>query len=190
MFRSDEFTLAHMNSLDIASAELPQGDLRLLKTVTARRLLAEQAVARLAYTGRDETPRVIPVNFLWNGEELVIPAFAGTYKVRDLAVRPDIAVCIDTTDGPPRVVMLRGKITMSTTDGVLPEYAITQRKVMGEGAQAYLASIDQPGLRMVRIGLRPAWAGLLDFQERFPARIPGPVIAALGAGNPSAPSRH
>jgi Pyridoxamine 5'-phosphate oxidase len=140
-------------------------------------------VARLAYAGKDGTPRLIPVNFLWTGEEVVIGAFAGTYKVRDLQARPDVAIRIDTADGPPQVLMLRGKVTLAEVEGVLPEYAIIQRAGMGdEAGTAYLEAIDQPGLRMVRIGLRPSWVGLIDFQERLPALIPEPVRAALGAG--------
>ncbi|MFF5212517.1 pyridoxamine 5'-phosphate oxidase family protein [Streptosporangium sp. NPDC000396] len=170
-----------MGSLNDEAASLPQGDLRLLDTSTVRRLLAT-SVAHLAYNGRDGTPRVIPVNFHWTGDELVIGAFAGTYKVRDLRARPDVAICVDTTGGPPQVLMLRGEVSLAEVEGVLPEYAITQRLMMGdEAAAAYLQAIDKPGLRMVRIGLRPAWVGFLDFRERFPARTPEPVLAAFGA---------
>ena len=35
-----------------------------------------------------------------------------------------------------------------------------------------LAALDVPGLRMVRIGLRPSWVGVIDFRERFPGRTP------------------
>jgi hypothetical protein len=165
------------------AVSLPQGDLRLLDTPTARRLLTTPLVARLAYTGKDGTPRLIPVNFLWTGEEVVIGAFAGTYKVRDLRARPDVAICIDTADGPPQVLMLRGRVTLAEVEGVLPEYATIQRAGMGDKAgNAYLEAIDQPGLRMVRIGLRPTWVGVIDFKERFPALIPDPVRAALAAG--------
>ncbi|MDH2430342.1 pyridoxamine 5'-phosphate oxidase family protein [Sphaerisporangium sp. TRM90804] len=161
----------------------PQGDVRLLDTPVARRLLAAPLVARLAYTGKDGTPRLIPVDFLWTGDELVVGAFAGTYKIRDLRARPDVAVTIDTADGPPQVLMLRGRVTLAEADGVLPEYAAMQRRGMGErAATAYLEAIDRPGLRMVRIGLRPAWVGVLDFQRRFPSRTPQPVLAALGGG--------
>jgi hypothetical protein len=160
---------------------LRQGDVRLLDTPIAQRLLTAPLVARLAYTGKDDTPRVIPVDFLWTGDELVIAAFAGTYKVRDLHARPDVAVCIDTADGPPQVLMLRGRVTMTETDGVLPEYAAIQRQGRGdEEANAYLEAIDQPGLRMVRISLRPTWVGIVDFGgQRLPARTPAPVRDAL-----------
>ena len=57
-----------------------------------------------------------------------------------------------------------------------------QRAVMGEEAwNAYLKAIEQPGLEMVRIGLRPAWVGVLDHQDRFPERTPELVVAASGA---------
>ncbi|RAO13879.1 hypothetical protein ONO86_00437 [Micromonospora noduli] len=162
---------------------LPQGDVKLLDTPLARRLLAASLVARLAYTSRDGTPRLIPVNILWTGDELVVGAFAGTYKIRDLSARPDVAVCIDTADGLPEVLMLRGTVTLTEVEGVLPEYATIQRAGMGdEMVNAYLAAIDQSGLRMVRIGLRPTWVGVVDFKERFPARTPQPVRAALGGG--------
>ncbi|MFD0973519.1 pyridoxamine 5'-phosphate oxidase family protein [Plantactinospora endophytica] len=159
---------------------LRQGDVKLLETPIAQRLLSTPLVARMAYTGRDGAPRLIPVNFLWTGEELVVGAFAGNYKVRDLRTRPDVAVCIDTAEGLPQVLMLRGKVTLAEVDGVLPEYATIQRAGMGdEVGDAYVKAIDKPGLRMVRIGLRPTWVGVLDFQERFPAMTPEPVQAAL-----------
>jgi hypothetical protein len=172
-----------MSLSDTQAADPPQGDVRLLDTPTAQRLLNDSTlVARLAYTGKDGTPRLIPVNFLWNGGEVVIGAFASTYKIRDLRARRDVAICIDTADAPPQALMLRGKVTLTEVEGVLPEYATIQRAGMGEEAgTAYLNAIDQPGLRMVRIALRPTWVGVLDFQKRFPERTPEPVLAAFGA---------
>ena len=160
-------------------AGLPQGDLRLLDTPVARRLLDAPVPARLGYTALDGTPRVIPVNAVWADGELVMGAFAGTYKLPALRARPDVAICIDTSDGPPAALLLRGAASLSDHDGLLPEYAAAQRKVMGDATDAYLAAIDRPGLRMVRIAVRPTWAGVLDFQERFPGRTPAPVLAAL-----------
>ena len=57
------------------TATLPQGDLRLLDTPVAVRLLASATPARLAYVAEDGTPRVVPTWFHWNGEELVMPTF-------------------------------------------------------------------------------------------------------------------
>ena len=58
----------------------------------ARRLPAAPTPARLAYIGRDGSPRLIPMNFVWTGDELVMGAFAGTYKIADLQAHPDVAV--------------------------------------------------------------------------------------------------
>ncbi|WP_049558880.1 pyridoxamine 5'-phosphate oxidase family protein [Nonomuraea sp. SBT364] len=163
------------------AAGLPQGDVNLLRTPTAQRLLATPQPARLAYNGKDGTPRLIPVHFVWTGDEVVIGAFADTYKVRDLRARPDVAITIDTADGPPQVLMLRGRVTLTEVEGVLPEYATAHRRGMGEEAgTACLVAVDRPGLRMVRIGLRPSWVGVLDFQQRFPILTPRPALAAPG----------
>ena len=51
--------------------KLPQGDLRLLESEAAKRLLASTVPARLAYVAADGTPRVLPTWFHWTGEELV-----------------------------------------------------------------------------------------------------------------------
>jgi hypothetical protein len=48
------------------------------------------------------------------------------------------------------------------------------RRYLGEeAARAYLAQIDQPGTRMARIDLHPAWVGVLDFQSRLPSALGG-----------------
>lgn len=53
---------------------------------------------------------------------------------------------------------------------MVPEYALAARRYLGDpAATTYLAQIDQPGTRMARIAVRPAWVGLLDFQTRVPA---------------------
>ena len=89
---------------------VPQGDLRLLETDQARRLLAEPLPARYAYTARDGTPRVLPSWFHWTGDELVMPTFLAAPHVRRPARRlvalrsnPDVAVTIDTEAFPPDV---------------------------------------------------------------------------------------
>jgi hypothetical protein len=95
---------------------LPQGDLRLLETEQARRLLTAPLPARYAYTARDGTPRVLPSWFHWTGQELVMPTFLSAPHVRRPARRlaalrtnPDVAVTIDTETFPPQVLLLRGR---------------------------------------------------------------------------------
>ena len=70
---------------------LEQGDLRLLDTDLAKRLLMSTIPARYAYTALDGTPRIVASWFVWTGEELVLPTFISaphvshtTYRVRAL----------------------------------------------------------------------------------------------------------
>lgn len=46
---------------------LPQGDLGLLQSDVAQRLLSSTHFARLAFIAKDGTPRVIPMLFHWVG---------------------------------------------------------------------------------------------------------------------------
>jgi hypothetical protein len=160
---------------------LPQGDIELLETDVARRLLASTVPARVAYTSTDGTPRVVPTWFHWTGDELVMPTFVSAPHVKRAAARlgalrarPDVAITIDTEGFPPEVLLVRGRASVTEVAGIAPEYVLAARRYMGEeNAGAYLAQIDQPGTRMARIAVRPTWVGLLDFQTRVPGGMRG-----------------
>jgi hypothetical protein len=109
----------------------PQGDTRLLSTPVAQELLAAATPAYLAYTRPDGFPRNIPMNFHWNGSEVVMGAFAGTFKVAALRVRPHVAVTIATHQQGAKALLLRGEVALADRDGLLEEYAIAHRRTMG-----------------------------------------------------------
>jgi hypothetical protein len=156
-----------------------QGDLRLLDTEVARRLLGSSIPARYAYTTADGAPRIVSSWFHWTGDELVMPTFIAApharhpaWRIDALRSRPDIAVTIDTEAFPPEVLLLRGRATVADVDGIPTEYAQAAARYLGAAAaQEYLAQIDRPGTRMARIGLRPSWAGVLDFRTRMPGAL-------------------
>jgi hypothetical protein len=148
---------------------LAQGDLALLDTELAGLLLSSREPARLAYLGRDGTPRVMPMMFHWTGRDLVMATFGGAHKIASLRANPAAAITIDTFGPPPEVLQIRGLVAVEEVDGVLPEYVAMQERYYGaEQAEETVAQIDRPGLRMARLTLAPAWAGLLDFQTRLP----------------------
>jgi hypothetical protein len=154
---------------------LPQGDLRLLDSDVAQSLLTSTVPARLGYTAKDGTPRVVPSWFHWTGDELVMPTFVRAphvprpaARLGALRARPDVAVCIDTESFPPHVLLARGRAVITEVDGIAAESALAAHRYMGEAATAYLAQADRPGTRMARIAVRPAWVGLLDFETRLP----------------------
>jgi hypothetical protein len=164
-----------------AAMALPQGDLGLLESDVAKRLLASTLLARFAYTALDGTPRIVPTWFHWTGVELVMPTFISAPHVRHAAGRlrvlqanPEVAVSIDTEGFPPEVLSIRGKASITEVDGVAPEYALAAHRYLGEeNAVPYLASLDHPSTRMARIVVRPSWVGVLDFQTRLPSALGG-----------------
>ena len=166
------------------TSALPQGNLGLLDTEIARRLLSSTIPARMAYVAADGTPRVMSTWFHWTGEALVMPAFISAphvrhpaSRLRDLRARPDVAVTIDTDTFPPEVLLLRGRVELHDVDGVVEEYTKAAERYLGEDAgRAYIASIDVPGTRMARIVLPPSWVGLIDFQTRNPSPLGGICI--------------
>ena len=160
---------------------LKQGDLDLLESDLARRLLSSRIPARFAYIATDGTPRVLGTWFHWTGEVLAMPTFLAAPHVRHAAGRlralranPEVAVTIDTETFPPEVLTIRGRVEIREFEGIPPEYASAARRYLGEeAAREYLAGIDQPGTRMARIDLRPAWVGVLDFRSRLPSALGG-----------------
>ena len=160
---------------------LKQGDLGLLDTEPAQRLLTSTISACYAYTALDGTSRIVASWFVWTGEELVLPTFISAphishaaYRLRALRANPDVAVSIDTESSPPEVLSIRGKADITEVDGVAAEYAEAAHRFLGsEQATGYLAQIDQPGTRMARIAVRPAWVALMDFQTRMPSALGG-----------------
>jgi hypothetical protein len=153
---------------------LPQGDLGLLESDTAQRLLASTLPARVAYTALDGTPRALPIWFAWTGDELVMASFAGAAKARALRAHPDVAITIDTESFPAEVLLLRGPATVTDIDGFVPEYVATLKRYLGEdGAAGFLAQFDESTTNMYRIAVRPHWVGVLDFETRFPAVLGG-----------------
>jgi hypothetical protein len=161
-----------------------QGDLRLLDTDVARRLLDSTIPARLAYVAKDGTPRVLSTWHVWTGTELVMSTYLycppmgmlrPAHRVAALRARTDVAVTIDTEPQPPEVLMLRGAVTIMEVDGMVPEQAQAARRFLGEeGGAAYVANATHPETRMVRIALRPTWVGVLDFQGRVPSIVTVP----------------
>jgi hypothetical protein len=106
---------------------IEQGDLRLLESDLAKRLLTSTIPARYAYTALDGTPRVVASWFEWTGEELVLPTFISAphvshaaYRVRALRANPDVAVTVDTEAFPPEVLSIRGTAEITEADGWCP----------------------------------------------------------------------
>jgi PPOX class probable F420-dependent enzyme len=157
-----------------------QGDVELLADRLAQQLLSSTALARLAYLSIDGTPRVVPIWFHWTGEVVVMASPQLAPKIGALRRAPRVAITIDETPFPYRVLLLRGDARVGWVQGVPDEYTAAARRYFGaDQGSAWVARMDRPGTRMARIEVRPDWVGLLDFERRFPSAL----LSHLAAGS-------
>jgi hypothetical protein len=81
-----------------------------------------------------------------------------------------VAITIDTDDAVPDVLLIRGRAVVTEVDGLAAEHVAAARRYLGEEAAAsFVASAQQPSTRTARIGVRPSWAGVIDFETRLPS---------------------
>ena len=144
--------------------------IQVLNDPLAQELLNSPIPARLAYTGSDGFPRVVPVGFHWNGAQFIIGTVPNAPKVRALATHPKVALTIDTNTFPPHVLLVRGTASIEVIDGVPPEYLEGAKKLVGaQQWQAFEAQVRTMYKQMARIAIVPEWAKLLDFETRLPS---------------------
>lgn len=159
-----------------------QGSIELLQHPVAQRLLQSSIPARFAYQWTDGTPRVVPIGFHWNGEEVVLGTPMDAPKLKALRDGQTVALCIDTDAMPYQVLEIRGTIRLDVVEGIAPEYRLMTERTLGtEAGQAWLANLALICPRMTRVFVRPTWVAVLDFESRFPSAIERAMEAA-GAG--------
>jgi hypothetical protein len=175
-----------MSTTDTQTTErteaLAQGDVRLLETELAQRLLHSSIPARLAFIATDGTPRVVPTWFDWNGAEVVMATYVAgpnagvrhpAARIAALQKNPAVALSIDTERFPSQILTIRRRVEIDVIDGLAAEYVASARRYLGEAADDMLAGMNQPGTVQARIAVRPTWVGLLDFATRLPSALGG-----------------
>jgi hypothetical protein len=142
----------------------------------AQELLRTQPLVRVAYTGPDGFPRVIPIGFWWDGERIVVHTAPNAPKVRALTARPQVALTIDTEIPPHRALLIRGVATIQVVEDVPSEYAarVADDTRLREAAE-HARSVHE---RMAWIAFEPRWARYYDFVG---PRVP---TFLLGLGQP------
>ncbi len=143
--------------------------LQVLDDPLAQELLHASNLARLAYVGPDGYPRVIPIGFYWNGEQIIVCTASNAPKVGALARNPKVGLTIDTDTDPPHVLLVRGTADIQMVDGVAFEYLEAAKKSMDEPQwQAFAERVRAVYKQMARIAITPEWARLFDFETRMP----------------------
>ena len=149
-----------------------QGNVKLLQDPLAQELLASQIPARIAYISTDGTPRVVPIWFHWNGNEVVMATSPKALKLKAIAKNPKVALTIDDNHFPHKVLLIRGTANLQHVEGTVPEYAAAAERYLGlEQGKAWLEVARTKFPSMVKITIKPEWVGLLDFQTRLPGTL-------------------
>ena len=155
-----------------ATVSYRQGDLALLEDPVARELLDSRRPARLAYTWRDGTPRVVPIWFHWDGREIVVSSPPRAPKLKVLESGSKVALTVDGDTWPYHVLMVRGTADVRMVSGVPTEYSAAARRYMGvEQGDAWSDQVAARFPQMARIAITPDWVGVIDFERRFPSAL-------------------
>jgi hypothetical protein len=136
----------------------------------AQVVLGSPLIARLAYTWRDGSPRVVPMWFHWTGQEMLMGAPPNAPKTKMLTERPQVAISIDTVEWPYKWLTMRGTATVQVLPEPFAEYPAMAHRYLGdEGGEQFLAAVRQTFQGWARIAIRPEEVRILDFQGRFPS---------------------
>ncbi|MFN8458131.1 MAG: pyridoxamine 5'-phosphate oxidase family protein [Anaerolineae bacterium] len=149
-----------------------QGNISLLNDPIAQELLQSTLPAQLSYVWSDGSPRVVPIWFHWNGQELVLGSPPNAPKVEVLTQNPKVALTINGSTWPYKVLTIRGRAQVELVDGVSSEYASCARRYFGEEqGQAWVEQVGKMFPQMARITVQAEWVGIIDFEKRFPSAI-------------------
>lgn len=146
---------------------------KLLRDTVAQELLESKLTAQLAYNGLDGKPRVVPIWFHWNGEDIVLGSPHGAPKIEALKRHPDVAVSIDSDGFPWKVLQIRGTAKVEELSDVPAEYSSAAARYFGpEQGPAWIEQLHTMGKQaMARITVRPEHVVILDFVKRFPTAL-------------------
>lgn len=146
--------------------------IELMNDPVAQELIGAPIHARLAYSALDGSPRVIPIGYHWNGDVFVMGSPLNSPKVKALAADPRVALTVDTSTFPPRVLLVRGEAGIEVVNGVPDAFIEASRRFVGEaGMPAWEAGVRALYKQMAIIRVTPTWAKILDFDTRLPSPV-------------------
>jgi Pyridoxamine 5'-phosphate oxidase len=153
--------------------QMNQAEIRaLMNDRVAQELIQAPIHARLAYTAKDGSPRVVPIGFIWTGDVFVMGSPPIAPKVKALSANPKVALTIDTEDFPPNILLVRGEAALETVEGVPDEFIEAARRFVGdERMPEWEAGARGLYKQMVLIRITPTWAKIIDFETRLPRYV-------------------
>jgi hypothetical protein len=132
-------------------------------------LLAGPNLARIAYVGLDSRPRVVPIWFQYVDGEIRMITGPKAEKAKALAANPAVALTIDSSTPPYKVLLVQGDAVLDHVEGMAPEYPDIVRRYLGAATEAYLGQLRVK--RQVRIRVSPTSTRVFDFVRRYPQSL-------------------
>jgi PPOX class probable F420-dependent enzyme len=132
-------------------------------------LLADANLARLAYVGIDGRPRVVPIWFQYRGGAIVMITGPKAEKAKALAANGAVALTIDSSQPPYKVLLIQGAAALEEVEGMAPEYPEIVRRYLGPATEAYLAQLRVKRQVRIRVAVR-SWR-VFDFVRRYPKSL-------------------
>ncbi len=133
--------------------------------------MLDRDICRLAYVATEGTPRVVPVGFHWNGNQIVVCTPTNAPKVKHLRANPAVSLTIDTEVHPPLILLVRGRAqVLDLVDGIPDEYMQANKTytMTPEQRVHWEAEVRSLYLQMVRVVITATWAKLIDFENTLP----------------------
>jgi hypothetical protein len=151
------------------------------KDISAQ-LLRDEPLLRMSYSALDGSPRVIPLAYLWDGTSILIWTIPISAKVQALQADPRVALVIDVSGPPPRVLLMRGSAMLETVEGVPQGYLDASHRTMPCAAwDGFDPQVRDLYDQMVAIRIDLSWAKLLDFETSAPSAVEEMVRRRTGA---------
>ena len=137
-----------------------------------RALVEREPLMRVAYTGRDGAPRVVPVAYVLRDGAFVFCTVVSSAKVAALQADPRVAITIDTPHPQLCCLLVRGTATVDIVDGVPQEYLDASfRTVPAKQHELFEQQVRGMYQQMARFTVTPTFARLNDFQRTAPKAI-------------------
>lgn len=112
---------------------------------------------KLSFLAKDGSPRVVPIWFIVEGDDLVFNTGATTLKGRAIARDPRIALCVDDERPPFSFVTVRGEARVSEDPADVRRTAAEVGRYIGaDRAEEYGRRNGVPGELVVRLSFAGA----------------------------------
>jgi PPOX class probable F420-dependent enzyme len=132
----------------------------------AEALLDRGLIGRLGFTAVDGSPRVLPMWYVRDGDELLMTTGASSYKARRLRADPRAAFEASTLERPYKIVTAAGTVEVEPLEGdarVELRRRIARRYISEAAADQYARGAAWP---VVRLRFRPARVSYRDLARR------------------------